>query len=349
MKDNKRKRFYFKFVSLVFCAILATYLVFTLIVLVCIKLHFITMSSRFMSPAVFLIFFMVAALILGLIVASLMARFFLRPINTLSDATKKVAKGDFSVQIKTSLSEESEMGELIGNFNKMTNDLRRMETLKNDFIANVSHEFKTPLATIQGYSTLLQDENLSPSEREAYTRYIIDATKQLSTLTSNILKLSKLENSETDLTKTRFDAAEQIRQAILFLETQWAIKNIDMDIDLAPAEVYLSEELMMQVWLNLVGNAVKFSDYAGKIIIRGEKENRAYKVTIKDYGCGMNDETRARLFEKFYQGDNSRSREGNGLGLTLVKKILDISGGNIFVESEEGKGSEFTVELPLEQ
>ena len=185
---------------------LVTYSVFALIVFVCVKLKYITMSSEFINPAVFLWAFMAAALLLGFIVASLMARFFLKPINIISDATKKVAKGDFSVQIQTNITVESQMGELIGNFNKMTRDLRRMETLKNDFIANVSHEFKTPLSTIQGYSMLLQDENLSPAERETYTRYIIDATKQLTNLTNNILKLSKLENSEIDLTKSRFDA-----------------------------------------------------------------------------------------------------------------------------------------------
>ena len=347
MRDNKRRKFYFKFVFLVFFSILVTYLAATLIIHILLRLNFITMSSRFMNPVVFLWLFMLGALVLGLIMASLLARFFLKPINMLSDATKKVAKGDFDVQINTTMTVESEMGELIANFNKMTNDLRRMETLKNDFIANVSHEFKTPLSTIQGYSMLLQDENLPSSERKAYTGYIIDATRQLSNLTSNILKLSKLENREIDMGKTRFDAAEQIRQAILFLETQWSVKNMDMDIDLAPAEVYLNEELLMQVWLNIVGNAVKFSDYAGKIIIHSVAENGIYTVRVKDYGCGMNAETLDRMFEKFYQGDNSHSRDGNGLGLALVKKILDISGGKIFVTSEEGKGSEFTVMLPL--
>lgn len=348
MKDSKKRRFYLKLVSLVFVTILVTYLILTITFVIFEKLKYITIgSSLHWQPWVILLLFMLGALFLGLIIAFFMANIFLRPITELSDATKRVAKGDFNVQIQTDADENSEMGELILNFNKMVKDLQHIETLKNDFVVNVSHEFKTPLATIQGYSTLLQDENLLPSERESYTRYIIDATKQLSNLTSNILKLSKLENREIDVEKTHFDAAEQIRQALLFLETQWSVKNIDLDIDLYPGEIYANEELTMQIWLNIIGNAIKFSDYAGKISVCSSIESGMYTVSFKDNGCGMSEETKERIFEKFYQGDNSHSNDGNGLGMALVKKIIDISGGEIFVESQKGKGTEFTVKMPV--
>ena len=228
----------------------------------------------------------------------------------------------------------------------MVNDLKKIDTLKNDFIISVSHEFKTPLATIQGYSTLLQDETLSNEEREIYTRNIIEATKQLSSLTTNILKLSKLEISDGEIEKKRFDAAEQIRQAILLLESQWVAKNIDLDIDLAPAEIYANEELIMQVWTNVIGNAVKFSDGCGRVEIYSKNEGGKYVVTVKDYGCGMDEETQRRVFEKFYQGDSSHRKEGNGLGMALVKKILELNGGSIQLKSAINKGTTFTITLP---
>ena len=347
--DSKKRRYYVKFIWFMSAAILVTCGALLAIIVINIRLNFITIGSKFWNPNVLVLIFLVGAISVGLFFSMLVAGIFLKPINELSDATRKVAKGDFNVEIKTKLGRDSEMGELIYNFNEMIRDLRSMETLRDDFIANVSHEFKTPLSTIQGYSTLLQDENLSHAEREAYTRYIIEATKQLSSLTSNILKLSKLENGELIEEKKNFDVAEQIRQAILFMEAQWTIKSIDFDIELAPAEVSASEDLFMQVWLNVIGTAIKFSDYAGRIIVRGERAGGKYSVTVRDFGCGMDEDTVRRIFEKFYQGDNSRSKEGNGLGLSLVKKILEVYGGEISVESEFGKGSTFIISVPTEK
>lgn len=345
--DDKKRKLYLKLVALIFLMILATYLILMFVFMLFESLDYVNVTSPFrMGPITLVVIFMIGSLILGLILAFFASKMFLRSINTLSDGMKKVSKGDFSVKIENK-DEDSEMGELIANFNKMVKDLGQVEMLKKDFISNVSHEFKTPLATIQGYSVLLQDKNLSQEERDSYVKYIVNATKQLSELTSNILKLSKLENSSGNIVKTRFDVSEQIRQAILFLETQWSIKNLDLDIDLAYAEMLADADLLMQVWLNIIGNAIKFSDYAGKIIIKGEQSSGYYTVTVTDYGCGMNESTLKRVFEKFYQGDNSHSKEGNGLGLALVKKILDVSGGSIKAESKEGYGSTFTISVPV--
>ena len=349
MAKKGNRKLYAKFILTIFSIIFATYILMASAFALFAGLEYIDVETSIRMDGYTLIaLFTLGALIIGMIITMIAAKVFLRPINELSTATQKVAGGDFSVRINAVAASGTEVDELIVNFNKMVNDLQQIETLKTDFIANVSHEFKTPLSTIQGYSTLLQDETLTEDERRVYTQYIIDATKQLSSLIGNILKLSKLENRECDLERTRFDVAEQIRQSVLFMETQWSIKNIDLDIDLVSADVEENEELLMQVWLNVIGNAIKFSDYAGKIIIRSEVHGRDfYKVTVQDYGCGMSEEALKRVFEKFYQGDNSHSKDGNGLGLALVKKILDFSGGRINVESVEGKGSTFTIYIPL--
>ena len=347
LKEDSQRKLYIKLVMIVFISMLATYLVFTTALLILSATGIIQLSNTWQwSPAVLIIVLMLGTLVLGLVITLFAVRRFLKPINILSQATKKVASGDFDVRIEPDKSSD-EMSELIDNFNRMVKNLAGIETLKQDFIANVSHEFKTPLATIQGYSTLLQDETLSPEERKTYTKYIIIATKQLSSLTSNILKLSKIENNAESFEKKKYDCAEQIRQAILLLETQWTEKNIDLDINIINAEIYANEELLMQVWLNIIGNAIKFSSYGGPITINSAARNGKFLFSVQDRGCGMDETTRRKIFDKFYQGDNSHSKEGNGLGLSLVKKILDVSDGEIYVKSEKGVGTEFLIVLPL--
>ena len=349
LKEDKHRKLYIKLVMLVFVSILATYLVFMVALIILSATGTIQLSNTWQwSPAVLIIVLMLGSLILGFVITLFAARKFLKPINALSQATKRVARGDFNVQIEPSKSSD-EMSELIENFNRMVKNLANIETLKQDFVANVSHEFKTPLATIQGYSTLLQDETLSAEERKTYTKYIIIATKQLSSLTTNILKLSKIENNAESFEKKKYDCAEQIRQAILFLETQWTEKNIDLDINITNAEIFANEELLMQVWLNIIGNAIKFSSYGSPIRINTMTRNGKFLFSVKDHGCGMDETTKRRIFDKFYQGDNSHSKEGNGLGLSLVKKIIDISGGEIYIKSAKGEGTEFLVVLPLAQ
>lgn len=347
-QDKNKRQLYAKLILIIFSIILITYLAITIVLLVFGKAKYIDVNINGMSPVWLLIILVTGALMIGLIITMITVKMFLQPINDLSDATKKVAGGDFSVSIDRK-TKEPEIDELINNFNRMVSDLRNIETLKTDFVANVSHEFKTPLTTIQGYSTLLQDEGLSAEERRCYTQYIIDATKQLSSLIGNILKISKLENRECDLEKTTFDVAEQIRQAILLMEAQWTAKSIDLDIDLVPAELEVNEELIMQVWTNVIGNAIKFSPGGGRIIIRSCVDGDSYRVEVKDFGLGMTEETVKRVFEKFYQGDNSHGNEGNGLGLPLVKKILDFCEGSVSVESELGIGSTFTICLPIKK
>lgn len=280
----------------------------------------------------------------GALLIVLFGRKAVKPIVDLTYATKEVAKGNFDIQVENSSNDE--VGQLTQNFNKMTRELKNIEYLRKDFISNVSHEFKTPIASIQGFAKLLQNGNLSEEEKEEYTDIIVEETARLSNLSSNILKISKLENQEILEQKVKFSLDEQIRKCILLLEYNWSKKNIEFDIDLDKIEYLGDEELLQQVWINLISNSIKFSHDNGKIDISLKNLDSHIEVKVIDYGIGMSKETANRIFEKFYQGDKAHSSEGNGLGLSLVKRILDICGGSITVESELNKQTSFIANLP---
>lgn len=285
-------------------------------------------------------FVLISALLMTMLVKRVV-----KPLLTLTWATQEVAKGNFDIQLEHK--SEDEIGQLTHNFNKMTKELNNIELLRKDFITNVSHEFKTPIASIQGFAKLLQNGNLSEDEEQEYTGIIVEETTRLSNLSSNILKLSKLENQEIMEKKTTFSLDEQIRKSILLLEHAWSNKQLEFDIELEKVDYVGDEELLEQVWLNLLGNAIKFSSVKSMICIRLRQTASAIHVIITDEGMGMSEKTMSRIFEKFYQGDNTHSHEGNGLGLPLVKRILDLFDGTINVESKLEEGSTFTVQLPL--
>ena len=239
--------------------------------------------------------------------------------------------------------------ELTDNFNRMVQELNSIESLRNDFVTTVSHEFKTPLAAIEGYATLLQDPSLSEADRNEYTRIIIDSTRQLTTMTGNILLLSRLEKQEIVTGRTMFSLDEQIRQAILLLEPLWEKKHLNLDIDLTACKFYGNCEMLQQVWINLLQNAIKFTPAGGmlsaKLVITGDK----VRVSIRDTGVGMDDATMKRIFEKFYSRNSDPNEKGNGLGLSITKRIIDLMHGTIEVSSQVDEGSCFTVILPLEK
>lgn len=268
-----------------------------------------------------------------------------RPIIKLTNATKEITDGNFDVEINYSSNDE--IGQLTRNFNRMVSELRKIDTLRKDFVSNVSHEFKTPIASIQGFANLLQEDNLSDENRKEYAKIIFEESSRLSHLTSNMLKLSKLENQEIIRKYNRFYLDEQIRKSILLLEPEWEKKKINWDINLDRAMIYGDEELLQQVWINLISNAIKFSNQEGKIIVNLKHIEDGIRVSIKDFGKGMSNETIDRIFEKFYQGEESHDIEGSGLGLSIVKRIIDLHGGDIKVESLPLKGSEFIVFLNI--
>ena len=233
------------------------------------------------------------------------------------------------------------------NFNLMAKELAGTEILRTDFVENVSHEFKTPLSAIEGYTTLLQRKDLSEEKRQNYTKKILYNTRRLSTLTSNILLLSRLENQEIGIKKETFCLDEQLREILLLLEDGWTEKKLELEIDLDAVDYYGNKDLLAHVWQNILSNAIKFAPENGIIHILLRRENGSLITSITDNGIGMSEDVMRRIFEKFYQGDFSRSSQGNGLGLALAKRIVDLHGGNISVSSKEGKGTTFTVSLPL--
>ena len=258
---------------------------------------------------------------------------------------KKVALRDFTVRLETR-SSITEVRELYDNFNLMTSELGATEILQTDFVSNVSHEFKTPINAIEGYAMLLQEQGLPPEEQAEYVSKILFNTKRLSELVGNILLLSKLENQAIPQKRTLYRLDEQIRKAILLLETKWTKKNIVFEIDLDEVSCTCNESLMLHVWTNLLDNAIKFNSEGGTIKMELTEKNGSIIFTIADNGCGIAEEDCKHIFDKFYQSDSSRKGEGSGLGLALVKQLIDLYGGSISVKSVLGKGTCFTVILP---
>ncbi len=281
----------------------------------------------------------------GLVVSVYYMNHIIRPLEEISAGARRVAKGDYKVHID---SEEmmAEVDQTIQDFNFMVQELNSVEMMRNDFVSSVSHEFKTPLASISGYAMLLRDETLTEAERREYIEKLMLNVDGLNELTGNILLLSKLENQTQLPEPETFRLDEQIRKVIVLLEPKWSSRNIDLDINLEDAVYTGQRQILSNVWLNLIENAVKFSNDSGRIRISLVHFDGEVCVQVQDEGIGMDEKTRKHLFEKFFQGDTSRKQNGNGLGLALTKKIVDITGGSIEVRSEPGQGSTFTVRLP---
>lgn len=296
--------------------------------------------SRLMSP----IWMVSISSFFGTLVAGWFGKYYLSPITQMSQAAKLVAKGDFTVR----LPEESqdEMNELIHSFNSMASDLGSIEMFRTDFINSFSHEFKTPIVSIRGFARQLQRDDLTEEQRREYATIIADESQRLADLATNILMLSKLDNQQIVTEKSDFRLDEQLRTCILLMEKQWNCKNLSLDIELDDVKCHANAEMLSQAWVNLLSNAIKFTPPGGTIGIYLKKESNSAVVKISDTGIGMGKDIQAHIFEKFYQGDPSHHPEGNGLGLPMVKRIIDLSGGTIQVESEEGKGSTFTITLP---
>lgn len=291
-------------------------------------------------PAIMLLInFTICSILIGVVVKHLV-----KNITKLMRATNEIMDGNFDVYIKTK--EKDEISQLINNFNKMAKELRNKEYMQKDFINNVSHEFKTPITSIQGFAKILENEDLSSEERREYLSIIQEEAERLSKLSSNILSISKLENRDELEDKRKFSLDEQIRKTILLLQNKWQEKNIEFDINLSKTYYYGAEDFLLQVWINIIDNAIKFSNSNGIIHIYNEMNVDYITIFIEDEGCGINEEILNRIFEKFYQGDNSRAQVGTGLGLSIAKRIVNLSGGDIMVESELNKGSKFIVCLP---
>ncbi len=290
-----------------------------------------------------------ASIIIGALLAFVTANAFLKPISELVKATKRVTNGDYTTRLEPDIWTRhtvKELRELIGDFNEMVEELQNTELFRNDFISSFSHEFKTPLVSIRGFARELYEGDLTEEQRREFSKIILDETEYLSVLSQNTLLMTNLENREIITDKTRFSLDEQLRGCMLTLEPQWSEKNIEIDMEgLTEVEYYWNEHLLSQVWYNLFGNAVKFTEKGGTIRVSCVKNGNEITVTITDTGCGIPESSLPHIFEKFYQADSSHATKGNGLGLSLVKKIIELCEGEISVTSKVGEGTEFVVKL----
>ena len=286
------------------------------------------------------------SVVVGGVITNYITHSFIDPITRLGAAMKEVAGGNFQITAQC-CSKLKEVNDIYASFNLMVQELAATETLQTDFISSVSHEFKTPINAIEGYASLLQDHQQSTEEQQIYIEKILYNTHRLSALTGNILLLSKINNQTIKPQRTGFRLDEQIRQALLLLESRWTQKEIELDVELDGMRYTGCEAVLMQVWINLLENAIKFSVNGGIIHVRLHAlPDGSAEVTIADEGEGMSPETQRHIFDKFYQGDTSHRAEGNGLGLALVQSIVRSHGGTATVESAPGAGATFTVRLP---
>lgn len=343
MSRKPHSKLWLYFTGVIFATIFGVFLFITLLWFILYRLGITGIDPRVRHIPILV--FALGSVLLGLVIALFVGKRIIRPVQNLSNAFGELSKGNFDIKIPQNES-VTEIREMAQRFNAMVYDLSHIETLRSDFVANVSHEFKTPIAAIEGYATLLQNHALPPEKQDHYIEKILDNSRRLSSLSGNVLMLSKLENQETVLDKTEYRLDEQIRQCILMLENKWASKNIEFDMELPRQIYYSSASLLEQVWINLINNAIKHSPAGSSIHIAICETSETIAVSISDDGDGMTEEVQKHIFEKFYQGDKSHKAEGNGLGLALVKRIVDLCKGEIAVESAPGKGSLFIISLP---
>ena len=329
----------FYFTMAIFGEVCLSILVGVGLILVLNRLFGVTLSI----PSV--IWVLVASSAVAGIIALLLNHRILRPIRNLGSAMNRVAGGDFKLRID-STSRSGDIQQLYKDFNVMVSELEKTEVLQSDFVSNVSHEFKTPINAIEGYTMLLQDTDGATPEQREYVDKILHNTHRLSSLIGDILLLSKVENQTIAREETEFRLDEQVRQSILSLEPQWSEKETDFDVELEEISYRGDERLLMHVWNNLIGNAVKFNPPNAAVRLRLSRSDGGVVFTVEDEGPGIPPEAQKHIFDKFYQGDSSHREEGNGLGLALVKRILNVCGGEIAQENLPGRGCRFTVKLP---
>ena len=354
MKNERRTRRIIKWISHYF-----TFFLLVAFVITCCTMLFVTVLSESLGisltendlgAAAKLTFINVALISLVFTVIDSVRRKLTvdRPVKHISEAAEKMMQGDFSVRVPqiASYIADDKFNEIINCINKMAEELSGVETLRTDFIANVSHEMKTPLAVMQNYGVLLQDPDLSEQKRMEYAKAITYASRRLADMMTNILKLNRLENQQIFPKVTTFDLGEQLCECLLQYEAVWENRGIEIETDIQPdVTVSADRELLEPVWNNLFSNAFKFTDRGGSVSLSLTTDGDFAVVKIRDTGCGMSPQVGAHIFEKFYQGDTSRATQGNGLGLALVKRVVDIIGGEIGVESTVGVGTVFTVKI----
>ncbi len=347
---KKKHSLTFSLIAFVFGVMLATFILVGLIISI---LHLVGVVpfGDFWEMTGFEAWFFDLMLLLCISLGMALTFFFskkaLKPIRKVIEAVHQVAQGDFNVQVE--FKGIGEFEELSQSFNKMTHELSSIETLRSDFVNNFSHEFKTPIVSMRGFAKLLRDGNLSEEEKREYLDIIIAESERLAELSTNVLNMSKYENIAIISDNTPFRLDEQIRRVILLMEPKWSRKRLSVNVEMDEAtEVTYNgnEDFTQQIWINLLDNAIKFSYQGGVINVSLVRVNNGIRFTVQDGGTGMDEQTKTRIFDKFYQGDTSHATAGNGLGLAIVKRITELYNGTIEVQSELENGSTFTVFLP---
>lgn len=291
-----------------------------------------------------------ACMLMAICLVVMMRRVFIQPVRRMTEAMNRLAEGDFTTRMTTppQTFTPQEIRRFVTAFNKTAQELGSVELLRKDFVNNFSHEFKTPIVSMNGFAELLLEEELPEEERREYLAIIRDESKRLSRLADDILTLNRIETQGLLTEREALRLDEQLRRSILAAEQRWRGRGIRFVAELAPCTVCGSASMLKEIWLNLLDNAAKFSDPGGAVAVSLREEDGAALVGIADSGCGMDEETSRHIFEQFYQGDTSRKTQGNGLGLAMAQKIAALHGGVITVESSVGVGSRFTVRIPTQ-
>lgn len=327
----------FIFLTMILSSLITMLITFSLIYLLKVDLKFLR------NPIYLLLMSLFASSILATLITSITSKKGMKELNDFLNAINLVAKGDFTIRLAEPKSHQ--MAIIFKNFNDMVEELSSIETLRNDFVSNFSHEFKTPIVSIKGFAKLLLEGNLSIEEQNEYLEIIYQESTRLVMLSENTLNMTKLETQNIIFEKQTYRLDEQIRQCVLILQNEWEEKSINLNLELDPLEYQGSYELMQQLFINLINNSIKFSNRGGDVAISLTKNDKRYLFVISDNGIGMNDQTRKRIFDKFYQGDLSHVTQGHGLGLSIVKRITNLINGEIEVISQPDEGSTFIVKF----
>ena len=334
------------FSAVVFFILIITSVLIFLVGMLLIRVNAINIAKlSHQEPMLPILVLLIISVVVGTVVSFMISRFPLKPLRRVIDATNRLAAGDFSVRLH--LPGPNSFTDLANSFNRMAEELGSIELLRSDFVDNFSHEFKTPIVSIKGFAEELKHDDLTPEQREEYLDIIIHESSRLSQLATNVLNLSRVEKQTILASRTRFDLTEQVRRCVLLFESKWELRRLNLNVELDEVTLEGDEELLSQVWLNLIDNAVKFTPEGGCVDIRLQKGESNVLFSIRDDGYGISEEMQRHIFEKFYQGDISHAASGNGLGLSIARRVVTLHGGDIRCQSEEGAGTEFTVELPL--
>ncbi|WP_258729548.1 sensor histidine kinase [Bacillus atrophaeus] len=301
---------------------------------------------QFGELRIFFALILLLTILISILFVLISTRYIVKPIITLTQATKQIAKGKYDIQLNVKLRDE--IGELADHFSQMAKSLEQLEAMRQEFVSNVSHEMQSPLASIQGFSQTLQSKKLSEEQRQHYLSIIENESRRMSQLSKQLLTLASLDKEKEILSKNTFDVAAQMKQVLFMIEWNWREKDLTVEMDLPSALIYADEQLLHQVWTNLLVNSIKFTERGGVITIKLMKKENEYHVEIKDTGIGISQNDLPHIFNRFYKADKARNRKeaSSGLGLAITKKIIELHNGQIHVESQLGNGTAFHIYLP---